>query len=223
MDIFEKIDFTPFKRIKFDVGLSYNAPYSKIWLDQNRYENDLIVVGFEPNPECHPNYNRYMPAEYIGRNFKLMPVALGNVQQPTTTTLHVMANDCGTSSLFAPRDPRLGDEKCQVEVPVYSLAHFMSRMDWNRFQYIEFLKVDAQGSDLDILKGAGDWIEKVVYVTAEPDGHQYHGCDNCNTEEITKYMESHDFVRVQHPNTTDPTFLNNKFKHLKDLIYIKQA
>jgi hypothetical protein len=80
-----------------------------------------------------------------------------------------------------------------------------------------------RGSDLNILKGAGEYLsEKVVYVTAEPDGNQYIGADECNTENITNYMTSQNFIKINHPNTVDPTFLNKKFLHLSDKVYISQ-
>ena len=37
------------KRIKLDIGLSYNAPQSNNWL---KHDDDVLVIGFEPNPEC---------------------------------------------------------------------------------------------------------------------------------------------------------------------------
>ena len=45
--------------------------------------------------------------------------------------------------------------------------------------------------DLNILKGAGNYLrEKVVFVTAEPDGNQYFGANECNTVNISNYMLS---------------------------------
>ena len=35
-------------KIKIDIGLSYNVPQSKVWLD---HDQNLMVIGFEPNPE----------------------------------------------------------------------------------------------------------------------------------------------------------------------------
>ena len=71
---------------------------------------------------------------------------------------------------------------------------------------------------------AGDYLkEKIVYVTAEPDGHYYNGCDDCSEENIDKFMVSQGFKRIKHPNTIDPTYINLKFEHLKDKIWIHQC
>ena len=100
---------------------------------------------------------------------------------------------------------------------------FFVRFPWDTVAYIDYIKIDAQGSDLNILKGAGDYLrERVVYVTAEPDGYQYHGANECNVQNIQTYMESQNFVRVQHPYTRDPTFLNKKYEHIKRNIFICQ-
>ena len=36
------------KHVKLDIGLSYNAPHSQNWLEN---EPNLLVIGFEPNPD----------------------------------------------------------------------------------------------------------------------------------------------------------------------------
>lgn len=65
--------------------------------------------------------------------------------------------------------------------------------------------------------------EKVVYVTAEPDGHYYEGSEDCNEENLNSYMESQGFIKINHDNTMDPTYINSKFLHLKDKIWIHQC
>lgn len=217
------------KRIKIDVGLSYNAPVSQMLLER---DDDVFIFGFEPNPEsieCIVNKTRTYGAsvrldrKYIDENrIKILPIALGNTETEGVVDFYVAEEDPGCSSLHPPIDLRITSRRT-IKVPIFSLKHFFDTFDWNRFKYIEWLKIDAQGSDLNILIGAGDYLkERVVYVTAEADGRQYADCDSCNTENIVDYMNSQGFVQVSHPNTVDPTFLNPKFDHLKDSIYIKQ-
>jgi len=38
--------------IKLDIGLSYNAPQSQVWL---KNDSNLLVMGFEPNINCVNN------------------------------------------------------------------------------------------------------------------------------------------------------------------------
>lgn len=218
--------------IKLDIGLSYNAPQSQFWLSK---EPNLAVFGFEPNPESvtciksgniHPKFKNplRLDKKYINENrFKLIPVALSNVSKQEEMNFYVNSNDCGTSSLFKHDEKYLGPIKKTITVPVLSLKMFFDKFPWERFKYIDYIKIDAQGSDLNILKGAGDYLkDKVVFVTAEPDGYRYFNADDCNTNNITNYMLSQNFTQINHPNTVDPTYLNNKFKHLADTIYIEQ-
>jgi len=98
------------------------------------------------------------------------------------------------------------------------------RSPWERFEYIDYIKIDAQGSDLNVLRGAGKYLqERVVFVTAEPDGYRYYGAEECNTNNITDYMLSQNFIKIDHPNTKDPTFVNSKFIELAKNIYINQS
>ncbi len=230
---FEKINIDKsLSRVKIDIGLSYNAPQSKIWLD---HDKDLVVFGFEPNPENiailssgnitkkHPSHGEPLNNEYVNTRFFLIPTALGNVDEVEYLDFYCMARDSGTSSLFKPNTACLGEIKEIVKVPVYSLKHFFDVFPWDRFEYIEYIKIDAQGYDLDILKGAQNYLkEKVVYITAEPECSTYEGAHNNNIENITRYLDEQNFIKITHENTSDPTFINKNFLHLKDKIFIYQ-
>jgi hypothetical protein len=136
---------------------------------------------------------------------------------------YVSTNDAGTSSLFPNDETQLGKIKEVVDVPVYSLKMFFDGFPWDRFEYIDYVKIDAQGSDLNILKSAGPYLrDRVVYVTAEGDGNQYIGADECSTQNIIEYMTSQDFIQIRHPRTTDPTFVNKKYIEISKSIYIEQ-
>jgi len=222
--------------VKIDVGLSYGANQSSNWLDT---ENDVMVFGFEPNPEAYEclmkgNIQLRHPAHAVGGNplnkehidsgrMHIFNVALSNVNTISDMDFYVNSKDCGTSSLYPHEEVYLGPIEKIIKVPVYSLKMFFDNFNWERFAYIDYIKIDAQGSDLNILKSAGHYLsEKVVYVTAEPDGNQYIGAGDCNTENITQYMNSISFIRINHPNTNDPTFINKNFLHLSNKIYISQ-
>jgi len=219
--------------VKLDIGLSYNAPQSQSWLSN---EPNLMVFGFEPNPESvkcvqdgnikkrHHLHGEPLEQKFINeRRFHLIPVALSNVEKKEEMPFYVNSKDCGTSSLFKHDENYLGPIKETINVPVINLKMFFDEFPWNRFEYIDYIKIDAQGSDLNILKGAGDYLrEKVVFVTAEPDGYQYIGANECNATNITNYMASQNFIRINHSNTVDPTYVNKKFMDLSNSIYIEQ-
>lgn len=211
------------KNIKIDIGLSFNLPHSCIWLANNT-TNDLFVIGFEPNPSAYNHSIFKTNSSNYKDRFAFLPVALNNVKEQTVMKLYDMEKDCGTSSLYYPLDGfNLGKIKNIIEVPVFSLKDFFDIFDWNRFPYIEYLKIDAQGSDYNILLSAGDYLkDRVVYITAEPEFMCYENCQNNNAYEMAKYLASQGFIEVSHPNTKDPTFLSMKFYDLKDDIFIYQ-
>jgi len=220
--------------VKIDVGLSYGAPHSHVWLSR---EPHLMVFGFEPNPDAakaifsadnkkrHPEHSETLSQKFItdGR-FQMYDVALSNVDKEEQMKFYVSKKDCGTSSLFLHDEKYLGPIEKTIDVSVVSLKMFFDKFPWNEIEYIDYVKIDAQGSDLNILRGAGDYLQqRVVYVTAEPDDQKCYESNDCNTKNIQEYMESQGFIMVKHQLTKDPTFLNKKFEHLKDKIFIYQA
>jgi FkbM family methyltransferase len=219
--------------VKIDIGLSYTAPISNKWLVK---ESDVFVMGFEPNPYCckmimtsnfgptqFPDFNLEERFIKEGR-FILFPSALSDVDNVTTQKFYINKNDYGTSSLYTHNQTTLGPIEQIINVNVINLKMILDGFPWDRFEYIDYIKIDAQGSDLKILKGAGDYLkEKVVYITAEPDGHYYNNCENCSEENIDNFMISQGFNRIKHPNTVDPTYINTKFLHLKDKVWIHQC
>jgi FkbM family methyltransferase len=217
--------------VKLDIGLSYSAPQSQTWLSHE--DAGLMVFGFEPNPDSiasirnknnSKNNSNYLEHKYIDEGrFVIQACALSSVSEPTTMKFYVSNQDCGTSSLYQNDEIHLGKIKEVIDVPVYSLKMFLDGFPWNRFEYIDYIKIDAQGSDLNILKSAGSYLkDHVVYVTAEGDGYQYIGADECTTQNIIDYMTSQDFVQIRHPKTTDPTFVNKKYIEISKSIYIEQ-
>lgn len=222
---------TKCSHVKLDIGLSYNAPYSQHWFANE--DDTLMVFGFEPNPESITHIkskNNYLRNEncldtkYIedGR-FVIQQCALSNVTEPTTMKFYVSQDDCGTSSLYPNNEQHLGKIKEVINVPVYSLKMFFDGFPWERFNYIDYIKIDAQGSDLNILKSAENYLqERVVFVTAEGDGHQYIGANECNDENIIEYMKSQNFIHINHANTHDPTFINKNYIDKLNSIYIAQ-
>ena len=210
------------KRVKIDIGLSFNAPQTKNWLENDNKNNDLYIIGFEPNPH---NYNYILNNNIIQNDghTKIIPVALSD--KNGEMDFYCMKNDSGTSSLYCPVDNGyLGDIKEVVKVPVFTLKDFFDIFDWDKFPIIEYIKIDAQGADFDILKGAGDYLkERVVYITAEPEDSCYIGCSHNNVNNMMDYLEKQDFIYIKHPNTIDPTFINKKYIHLANDIFIVQT
>ena len=221
------------KRVKLDVGLCYNAPHAAAWVGK---EPDLLVFGFEPHPNAleaiklggpkmAPFHGDPLDPRHLGKSVFVVPCALS--QQEGRVQLHCTANsqhcNLGSSSLFQPSTFPV--EKV-VEVPSFRLDSFLALFPFDQCPLIEYIKIDAQGSDLDIVKSAGRYMaDHVVVVTLEAETDQYIGTDN-SIEAIEQYMRSINFLRVWRHRAPcdahDPTYVNSRFIHLLPSIFYYQ-
>ena len=125
-----------------------------------------------------------------------------------------MTTDCGCSSIY---EPSYFDVADVVEVPIFSLADFFALFPFDTHPVIDYIKIDAQGADLDIVKSAGNYLqERVIYITIEPENQQYKNTSN-SAPEIENYMYAIGFIRYHSNDTQDPTYINKKF-----LDYVEQ-
>jgi len=203
------------QHIKLDIGLSYSAPMSQNWLSN---EENLMVFGFEPNPMAvnsiltgavkrHPSHGTPLEINYIGNSFFLIPCALGNLDS-NTVQLYVTKEDCGCSSIYYPKSFEI---ESTINIPIFKLSDFFDLFPFDTHPIIEYIKIDAQGSDLDIAKSAGNYLkERVVYITIEAENSQYENTNN-STQEIDDFMRDSGFVKYHSESTQDPTYINSKF------------
>jgi len=208
--------------VKIDIGLGMHNVNSIVYL---REERNLLVYMFEPNIDCIVSSEKNMKESNIHSTniYNILPVALSDIETPKTIDFYNMLSDGGTSSIYEPIDNNLGEIKEKITVPCFSLKHFFDVFPWDRFPYIEHIKIDAQGADFDIIKSAGYYLsERVVCITAEPESKQYKDCGNNTEEHITEYLYTQNFIKVKYLNTRDPTFVNKKFFNLINDIFIYQ-
>jgi len=214
--------------IKIDVGIAYDAPHTQNWIDA---DPGTIVFCFEANPrwikylmtppkERDYNFKDYVSSrpgtpykelefDNIGRRCFIFPVALHNVSEPTTMDFYVTELSEGCCSLLRPT-PTFSSISEVVKVPVYSLSDFFKLLPDDII--VDYIKIDVQGVDIDVIKSAGDYMsERVVYITAEPETATYENASENTPENMNTYLTTRGFTNVRHTNTHDPTFLNKKF------------
>jgi FkbM family methyltransferase len=218
------------KHVKIDVGLSYGAPISQTWLSQ---EKDLVVFGFEANPEAvecirsplnkkkEEGHGDVLENKYLDKDFFLISTALG-AEKEENKVFYIATKDEGCSSFYKPSGVLFDTEKT-IHVNVFTLSDFFQYFPWEQFPYIEYLKIDAQGADLDILRGAGDYLKKIVFITAESAvGNLYMDVKDNDVQKVDEFMREKGFLRVYHSNTSDPTYLNYRFRDIASSIFIYQ-
>ena len=181
------------KRVNIDVGTSINAPYSEIWLKE---DPELCVFAFEPNP-----YNIeflktggniwpiHLDPERINKSFFVSECALSN-GKARKSKFYCTDGDSGTSSLFEPTKIPV---KEVVDVSLITLKNFFDLFPWGSINTIHHLKIDAQSSDFNIIKGCSTYLkDKVLEVTVETDTGDHYN-NNENPVEMKNYIENMGF------------------------------
>ncbi len=126
------------------------------------------LVGFEPDPEECARLNRAV-RERGDTHHYYVPRALG--RQVGTATLHLTAEPA-CSSLYPP-DPAMRERHPALEVtrPVGQRSVALTTLrDWaaaEKVQQVAFIKLDTQGSELDILHGADPLLETCLGIEVE--------------------------------------------------------
>lgn len=216
------------KKVRFDIGLSYCAPNSAIWLN-NDTEN-TFVIGIEPNKfACETikkngliesTQNKYI--KYPHPNFLLLEIALDNVKEKTKKNFYHMGGDVGVSSLLKPTKNLKYPIQEISEVNVYSFSEILSKIDWDRFEYVELVKIDTQGKDLDILKSAEEYLNKIVYINCEINTFQYYE-NNPKPQEFDDFFEKNGFIKIKNNSfvdgeVVDATYFNKRYSDLGEKI-----
>lgn len=204
------------KRVKIDVGTSKNAPFSEFWLNN---DSELCVFAFEPNIYNieHFKYGNItnqiqISKDKIGKNFFYLNCALSDFISEKEI-FYCTLIDGGTSSLFLPTVLEVSNI---IETPVITLESFFDFFPWEKINYIDQIKIDAQSSDFNIIKGIGKYLtNNIVYIDVETttEGHYHH---EENPNELKIFLEDNGFECIKWG--LDATFFNLKFKELKNII-----
>lgn len=216
--LFQNFIFVPdwAKKVKIDIGLSYNAPHSEFWTEN---DPEVCVFGFEPNiyniehlyTGIKINPNQLNP-EKIGKSFFLTNCAVSNYFSDSET-FYCTKEDPGTSSLFI---PKYLEVKKITKVPVITLEVFFDLFPWHKFDYIEHLKIDTQSSDFNVIIGAGKYLkEKILYIDVETTTNGHYLTEE-SPEKLRSYLESQGFECLVWGENA--TFYNTRFNHVKNKI-----
>lgn len=135
-------DIVPRGRTAIDVGANrgiYSYALAKV---AGRVE------AFEP----HPALAQFVAGK-LGRRVTVHTVALSN--RTGTATLHVPRNDAGKSLhlMGSLRNVHVTQDIARIEVPLATLDGFA-------FSDVGFIKIDVEGSELEVLEGASQTIAR---------------------------------------------------------------
>lgn len=170
--------------ILFDVGANNGSDS----IEKTRSNLDIITFAFEPTPRLYEIIknntedikNRYLVYNYALSDF--IGIAQFNIAGQS---------DWGCSSLNTFSDnldatwPGRSDFKVTetIDVEVITLKYFIDNLCPMKIDKIDYLHCDTQGSDLKVLKGAGEYINIIQNANIEvPD-----------SEVVKLYKENHSY------------------------------
>ena len=211
------------KFLRFDIGMSHNAPHTAKWLEDR---NDLFVIGVEANKfnvysllKKGVWYKSSSRKKIQHDNLEILYCAIDNVESPMFSKFYNVGRDPGTSSLLRPTDNLLKKYKYKVSsisyVPTIPLHLIFNEISINQFEQIELLKIDTQGKDLEVLKSAGEYLKLINYVQVEVSTFgQYDNASN--PEEIYRYLNQMGFyedkiIETYENQPVDVLFKNTRY------------
>ena len=232
-----KIEIGNTKRIRIDVGLDIGPPFTNFWV---RKYPDVFVLAFEPSKialspmfgrNSNENVNRFTSTypNFRSDNFDLLindqPIKLPEINTiifpyALTSTPWKKLNlydtpDSGTSSLHKPLAHKILSTS---EVVATTLDSILDLVNFGSVQFIEVLKIDAQGHDIDILMGARKYLEKIMYVQVEYSTYGQYESANEHFLTMDSLLRSHGFYMEQRDPRGDAIYLNRNYRELKKTI-----
>lgn len=186
------IDFSPFKIIKIlnikvlgviQVGAHYGQEIDEI----KKINKHLKFIVYEPSAKSlkilKKKYNKNLTVRIIGK-------ALGS-KKKSKINLWKASNDGQSSSLLEPKDHLIhvpnvkfyGVEKVRMDK--------LDSLKTNRKEY-NFLIIDTQGYELEVLKGATQSLKYIDYIFVEINRAEVY--ENCaKFSDLNNFLNNHKF------------------------------
>lgn len=203
-------DGTPVARVWLDVG----AHLGEKTLSTAIEDPSLRLYAFEPNLRIAVRLMEASPPNVI-----VVPAAVGI--EAGVALLNVTESDPASSLLDYNEAGRAGwkgdglDVVRRVTVPVLRLDEFLEAVDLRELNVprIEFLKIDAQGGDLDVVRSLGSYLEIVQKIELEvqtTDEPLYLGASTL--ADVRTFMETSGFTETARESQTFGQELNLTFE-----------
>jgi len=132
-----------------------------------------------------------------------MAYGLGDVNESRPFYAYILNND-GASSFYK----RIDYNDTQQEVGSITIRKLSDVVEEHAINTIDILCMDVQGYELNVLKGAGDFIRRIRYVIMEepkaianeeflPKGVHSKYIHSPKAQEIAEFMTKNNFVEIQ--------------------------
>jgi FkbM family methyltransferase len=196
-----------------DIGSNVGDITRELIQDKNNF-----VISVEPIPSLANNLKNL---ESNHSNLKVVNCAISD--EDGEQTFYINEPHC-TSSLKKFNDevknkwPNRLDYKEKIIVKTIKLSTLIEELSLQN-EIISFLKIDTQGSDLDVIKSSEKYLSNIKEIKCETfitDKNNDLYIDESKSDEVIEFMNQNDFILTKNEiNETrlwsDLTFKNKKF------------
>ncbi len=152
---------------------------------KNNIEN---IVLFEPLPE---NFNMLISKVGNIPNILTYDAALGSIRGEME--MYVSSNERQSSSLLAPKMHLT--QHPNVSFPYKTMVN-VETLDSYKFSGYNFINMDVQGYELEVLKGSKETLKSIDYVYCEVNRAEVYE-NNAMVEEIDDFLSTYNMQRVE--------------------------
>lgn len=192
VELIEKFcNFTPKNVVEIGANFAQDAEF----LRQSFSLNESDVYVFEPHPQIFQEIKKRY-------NFNSYELAVSNTTgRANFNAIDIDGNEYGNSGISSLRDGLTTDKKNFIDVDVE-----MIRMDEfiknNAISEIDFLKIDVEGMNYEVLEGFGDELRKVKVIQTEGEYKQYWEGQKLY-HDMDYYLTSRNFLLVDFKLSAD--------------------
>lgn len=184
-------------KIVFEVGARYGLETIQL---KNTFPNS-IVHSFE----CNPNTINKCKTNLCGKdNIFFNDFGLGNKNENLPFYSYIANNNDGPSSFLK----RIDFNTTQKQTGIIEIKTLKNYVSHNKIENIDILCMDVQGYELNVLKGAEDFIKNINYIIMEepkpiinlkylPLGIHSKYINAPSSQEIKLFMKEHNFVEIE--------------------------
>lgn len=191
-----------------DVGCARSAFVNEFlinYIDKKRIKSlGIDPINHAPQYNPRKNYNYYVQGcvdNIANGEVKKMDFYLNSIDQ--ASSLLEINSDLFSSKLgeenkfYYPQEiiNRLSSIKKIIKVKVYNLGDLIKK--YFKDEIIDFIKIDAEGKDLDICKSLGEVIKRVRYIGIECSSHSNDDLrifkNGCSKKESIEFFKENNF------------------------------
>jgi FkbM family methyltransferase len=167
-------------RLRVNVVLDVGA--NEGWYSQHLRRGGFRgrIVTFEPNAENHPHIAAKADADWRQAGY-----ALGESNE--VKPFNILRDEGGSNTMSSFLQSSIGVSSTTIEVDVKRLDDVLPDLLRDVNEPRIFLKVDTQGFDLPVVRGAGAWLPKVVGLQSEISVEPIYKAMTPYTESLANY------------------------------------